>query len=199
MSFLLSAPLGLEREAHSRTAGLRTFPLVAMTSCGFMLVGLSVVGDDVDARARLLYGLMTGIGFIGGGAIFKANDGVHGTATATSIWNMGAVGAAVAFRRWEIAILLSILNLAILWLSPSVKQEINGCSPATSPASPEAEQNSPQSSEARADLSAHHSPSGLKDTTCDHRAARSPPDASRKDQEQALQKESASFSARSFA
>ena len=74
--------------------------------------------------ARLLYGLMTGIGFIGGGAIIKDGSSVQGTATAASIWNMGAVGVTVAFQRYEIAIALTAINFTILRLMPPLKNRI---------------------------------------------------------------------------
>lgn len=120
-SFLLSIPLALEREYFSRTRsmGLRTFPLVAVASCGYVLVGDSFIGDNPGAKARIMQGLMTGIGFIGGGAILKGNDHVRGTATAVSLWSTGTVGAAVAHNRFEIAILIVALNfLALRVLSP---------------------------------------------------------------------------------
>jgi putative Mg2+ transporter-C (MgtC) family protein len=118
-AFALAVPIGWDREKESRSMGLRTFPLVAIASCGYMLVGQSVVGDDPEAVSRLLYGLMTGIGFIGGGAILKHGGSVHGTATAASIWNTGAVGAAVAFQRYEIAIALAAVSFVILrYLDP---------------------------------------------------------------------------------
>lgn len=116
IALVLALPIGWNREREARSAGLRTFPLVAVASCGFMLIGKSVAGDNPDALARVLYGLMTGIGFIGGGAIVKGKSSVHGTATAASIWNTGAMGAAVAFQRWEIALALSFMNFAILGL-----------------------------------------------------------------------------------
>ena len=70
---------------------------------------------------------MTGIGFIGGGAILKQTDGddghVRGIATAASIWNVGAIGAAVAVRRLEIAAVLSLANYGILrWLRPAMEE-----------------------------------------------------------------------------
>jgi putative Mg2+ transporter-C (MgtC) family protein len=114
VAFVLAIPIGWDREKESRSMGLRTFPLVAVASCGYMLVGQSVVGDDPDALSRVIYGLMTGIGFIGGGAILKDNGSVRGTATAASIWNTGAVGAAVAFQRYEIAVALALVNFLIL-------------------------------------------------------------------------------------
>ena len=59
------------------------------------------------------------MGFIGGGAILKGNGDVRGLATAASLWSTGAIGAAVAFRRLEIAVLLAFANFALLrWLKP---------------------------------------------------------------------------------
>jgi putative Mg2+ transporter-C (MgtC) family protein len=57
---------------------------------------------------------ITGIGFIGGGAILKDRGNVQGIATAASIWNTGAIGAAVAYGRYEIALVLSVINFATL-------------------------------------------------------------------------------------
>jgi putative Mg2+ transporter-C (MgtC) family protein len=75
--------------------------------------------------ARIIQGLITGIGFIGGGAILKQGANVQGTATAASIWSTGAIGGAVAFGRYEIAIVLSIMNFATLrWLTP-LKHSLN--------------------------------------------------------------------------
>ena len=68
---------------------------------------------------------MTGIGFIGGGAILKQDGGVYGTATAASIWNTGAVGAAVAFHRYEIAVVLAFISFLILSLAKPIKKTIS--------------------------------------------------------------------------
>jgi putative Mg2+ transporter-C (MgtC) family protein len=113
VAFLLAAPLGWDRERSERGPGLRTFPLVAIGCCAFLLIGQSVV-EGSESHARLLYGLMTGIGFIGGGSILKSDGSVTGTATAASIWNTGAIGAAVAWRRYEIAIALAAANFLLL-------------------------------------------------------------------------------------
>ena len=112
-AYVLALPMGWDREVSRRRFGLRTFPLVALASCGFMLCGLHIL-DSTEAEARVLQGIITGIGFIGGGAILKSDGNVMGTATAASIWNTGAIGVAVANDRFEIAILLSIFNFATL-------------------------------------------------------------------------------------
>ena len=122
-AYLLAIPIGWNREKSRRHFGLRTFPLVAVVSCGFMLVGMSVI-DSTDGEARVFQGIITGIGFIGGGAIFKNEDQVSGTASAVSIWNTGAIGLSVAFDRFEIAVVLSILNFITLLVVGRVKREL---------------------------------------------------------------------------
>ncbi len=72
--------------------------------------------DSTDGEARVIQGIVTGIGFIGGGAILTNEDKVQGTASAASIWNTGALGVSVAFARFEIALVLALLNLATLRL-----------------------------------------------------------------------------------
>lgn len=124
IAFIIALPIGWNREKESRSMGLRTFPLVAVASCGYMLIGISVVGVDSNEMSRLLVGLMTGIGFIGGGAILKEGGSVRGTATATSIWTTGAVGAAVAFHRYEIAVVLAFISFLILSLAKPIKEKI---------------------------------------------------------------------------
>ena len=112
IAYVLTAAIGWDREQEAHSTGLRTFPLVGMASCGYLLV----LGSQPDAAAqsRVLQGLITGIGFVGGGAILKEGATVKGTATAASIWNAGVIGAAVAMGKYEIAILLAALNLFTL-------------------------------------------------------------------------------------
>ena len=112
VAFLLALPLGLDREKSERGPGLRTFPLVAIGSCAFLLIGRSVIPEE--GQAYVLYGLMTGIGFIGGGSIVKERGSTSGTASAASIWNTGAIGAGVAWQRYEIALALALVNFAVL-------------------------------------------------------------------------------------
>jgi putative Mg2+ transporter-C (MgtC) family protein len=111
-TYLLTALIGWEREQEAHSAGLRTFPLVGIASCGYLLI-LGVQPNSAD-QSRVLQGLITGIGFVGGGAILKEGATVRGTATAASIWNAGVIGASVAMERYEIAIILAVLNLFTL-------------------------------------------------------------------------------------
>ncbi len=113
IAFVLTLPIGWNRQKSKRSFGMRTFPLVATVTCGFMLTGISAI-HSIEGKARIIQGIITGIGFIGGGAIFKEKSTVSGTASAVSIWNAGAIGVAVAFARYEIAVLLSIINFLTL-------------------------------------------------------------------------------------
>ncbi len=124
IAYVLALPIAFNREMRSQSAGLRTFPLVAGASCGFMLVGMYVL-ESTEAFSRVFYGIITGIGFIGGGAILKSGDNVRGTATAASIWNTAAIGVAVAWHRYEIAIVLSILNFATLQFGLTAKGKVD--------------------------------------------------------------------------
>src|SRR5215216_5855983 len=118
-AFVLALPIAWDREHRERSAGLRTFTLVAISTCGFLIAARSSLGPSADAESRVWQGLLTGIGFIGSGAILKTDGAVRGTATAASIWNTAAVGAAVAYGKYDIAIVLSIANFAVLrWLAP---------------------------------------------------------------------------------
>ena len=119
VAYLLAFPIGWDREQGARSAGLRTFPLVAVASCGFIQIAQQIAPGSPEAQARVIEGLITGIGFIGGGAILKDGASVRGTATAASIWSTGAVGAAVAYGYYEIAIVLSLINfLTLRFLTP---------------------------------------------------------------------------------
>lgn len=124
IAYLLAFPIGWNRERAARTAGLRTFPLVAVASCGYILIARQVARDNPEAQARIIEGLITGIGFIGGGAILKEGGSVRGTATAASIWNTGATGAAVAYGYYEIAIALSAINFLTLRLLTPLGQSL---------------------------------------------------------------------------
>jgi putative Mg2+ transporter-C (MgtC) family protein len=123
LTYVLTAFIGWDREKEAHSAGVRTFPIVGMASCGYLLV--LGAQPDVTAQSRVLQGLITGVGFVGGGAILKEGATVRGTATAASIWNAGVIGASVAMGRVEIAIMLAALNLFTLRALLPVKNWID--------------------------------------------------------------------------
>lgn len=124
IAFVLALPIAYDRELESHSMGLRTFPLVAMASCGFVLIALNEQGSGSELVSRVMQGVITGVGFIGGGAILKGNASAHGTATAASLWNTSAVGAAVAFSRYDLAVILTLMNFITLRLLKPLKKSL---------------------------------------------------------------------------
>jgi putative Mg2+ transporter-C (MgtC) family protein len=123
VAYLIALPIGWNREQEERSAGIRTFPIVAVASCGLALVGENIPGASGDSYSRILQGLITGIGFIGGGAILRDKGHVQGTATAASVWNVGIAGAAVGFDMYHIGIVLGVINWLTLKLLVPLKKE----------------------------------------------------------------------------
>lgn len=142
-AYALALPIGWDRERESRSAGLRTFPLVALASCGFIQATESLLADSPEAVARIAEGIIAGIGFIGGGAILKQGTSVHGTATAASIWATGAIGLAVGLGSYDVAITVSVFTFLTLKLLPLFKQELNA-EEEKNPGSPESPREPPE-------------------------------------------------------
>jgi putative Mg2+ transporter-C (MgtC) family protein len=120
-AYTLALPIGWDREKEARSAGLRTFPLVAVASCGFVQATEVLLVNSPEATARVVEGIITGIGFIGGGAILKHGNAVHGTATAASIWATGAIGTAVGLGSYDVAIAIAAFTFMTLKLLPLFK------------------------------------------------------------------------------
>lgn len=125
-AYALAFPIGWDREQEERSAGLRTFPLVALAACGFVQTTEQMLAQSPEGMARIFEGLITGMGFIGGGAILKNGDSVRGTATAASLWATGAIGAAVGLGQYDIAVLISAMTFLTLRLLPPLKEKVNG-------------------------------------------------------------------------
>ncbi len=123
MAFVLAFPIGWERGHGRRSVGFRTLPIVAMAACGFSLLVDTMSTGDAEAEARVLQGVITGIGFIGGGAIVKHGGTVKGLVTAASVWNAGAIGTAVGFSRFGLAVILAVINLLSLWLLGAIDDQ----------------------------------------------------------------------------
>lgn len=122
LAFLLALPMAFNREYLASGAGLRTYPLVSIACCAFMLVAMDVY-EGSDAEARVMYGIITGMGFIGGGAIVKHSGKAMGTANAAGIWLTGAIGLSVAYSRYEIALVLSIIGFLIFQFGSYLKKQ----------------------------------------------------------------------------
>jgi putative Mg2+ transporter-C (MgtC) family protein len=121
-AYLLALPIGWNREKEERSAGIRTFPLVALATCGLIQATERLTKDDAEAMARIIEGLITGMGFIGGGAILRLKDSVRGTATAASLWVTGAIGVAAGVGSYDVAVMLSAATVMTLWLLTPLKK-----------------------------------------------------------------------------
>ncbi|HLB57527.1 MAG TPA: MgtC/SapB family protein [Gammaproteobacteria bacterium] len=114
LSFLLGGLIGWERELHGGiSAGIRTYGSIALGSCVFGVLSLSLVDAD---PSRIAAQIVTGIGFLGGGVIFRQGDYVSGLTTAATLWATSAVGLAVAFGFYFISFLTAVLIFLLLYL-----------------------------------------------------------------------------------
>lgn len=126
IAYVLAFLIGWNREQEERSAGLRTFPLVAVAGCGFVLAAKGQLDADPGAMARVVEGVITGIGFIGGGAILKGGGEVQGTATAASLWATGAIGVAVGLANYDVAVVISVFTVLTLYVLSPLKPKDDG-------------------------------------------------------------------------
>lgn len=113
IAFLLGALIGWERERHGISAGIRTYGAISLGACVFGVLSISIVGAD---PSRVAAQIVTGIGFLGGGVIFRQGDYVSGLTTAATLWATAAVGLAVSFGLYLVSFLTSILIYLLLYL-----------------------------------------------------------------------------------
>jgi putative Mg2+ transporter-C (MgtC) family protein len=125
-AMLLGAVIGFQREKLGKPAGLRTHMLVSLGAAIFVLGPLEG-GMDLDGLSRVIQGLATGIGFIGGGAILKLLEQreIEGLTTAAGIWMTAAVGVAVGLGRLPLALLSTILTWFILTVFSKIESRLN--------------------------------------------------------------------------
>lgn len=108
MAALLSAAVGFERELTHKSAGLRTHMLVGLGAALFTIVG-SIMGDT-----RIAAQVVTGVGFLGAGAIFREGASVHGLTTAAGLWSVAAVGVSIGAGYLALASLATGVALVVL-------------------------------------------------------------------------------------
>lgn len=121
IAYLLAFIIGWNREREDRSAGLRTFPLVAIAACGFIQATEGLLRGEAEGMARVVEGVIGGIGFIGGGAILKGGGEVHGTATAASLWATGAIGIACGLAAYDVAMVVCFFTALTLYVLSRLK------------------------------------------------------------------------------
>jgi uncharacterized membrane protein YhiD involved in acid resistance len=113
LSLVLGGVIGFEREYHGRPAGFRTHILVSLSSCLIMLISMYGFGDDSDP-ARLAAQVITGVGFLGAGAILRNGEDIKGLTTAATLWISSAVGLACGNGFYFGAIATTIMVIILL-------------------------------------------------------------------------------------
>jgi putative Mg2+ transporter-C (MgtC) family protein len=121
LALLLVLPLGWEREQRSRSAGLRTYPLLSVCVCAFLILAQRAAGGPSE-QADVFHGVLSGIGFVGSGAIVKSPEQARGLNTAVSLWVTGAIGAGVAYGRPLLSAALSLMSVLALWAPSLVRR-----------------------------------------------------------------------------
>ncbi|MGC1300518.1 MAG: MgtC/SapB family protein, partial [Alloacidobacterium sp.] len=117
-AILMGATVGLERQWRHRMAGTRTNALVAAGAAAFVMCGF-LLDNDPSARGRIVSYVVSGVGFLGAGVIFKEGGNVRGLNTAATIWCAAAVGALCGLGAVNLALVLVVaILLANMGLRP---------------------------------------------------------------------------------
>jgi putative Mg2+ transporter-C (MgtC) family protein len=114
LATLVGAVIGFERELRGKAAGIRTYAIVAMGSCLFTILSLTIGGPKDPARIAAQ--VVSGIGFLGAGVIFKDGHGIEGLTTAASLWGVAAIGMGIGFGQIAIALTSAAMVLIIMEL-----------------------------------------------------------------------------------
>ncbi len=118
----LGAAIGVERELRQKPAGLRTNILIALGAALFTIVSIQIAGlYGAGSPDRVAAQIVTGIGFLGAGAIMRQGENVHGMTTAATIWVNAAIGMAAGVGAYGMATLATTLTLAVLALLPPIE------------------------------------------------------------------------------
>ena len=130
LSVFLSGLIGLERQMHRRTAGLRTHILVCLGSCLIMLTSIFVFDIYISRTSvdpgRIAAGVITGIGFLGAGTIIREKEGVKGLTTAASLWVVAGIGIATGCGLYSASFYTTALVLVVLLFLRAFENKIIG-------------------------------------------------------------------------
>jgi putative Mg2+ transporter-C (MgtC) family protein len=122
LAFVIGAAIGLEREFRSKPAGFRTMILICVGSCLYTILSKE---SNLLSPDRISSNIVTGIGFIGAGVIFKEGISVNGLTTAALIWVTAALGMAIGYGNYPMAALVSIIVIIALFILEPFQRVIN--------------------------------------------------------------------------
>jgi putative Mg2+ transporter-C (MgtC) family protein len=121
-AFVIGAVIGIEREFRSKPAGFRTMILICVGSCLYTILSKEANATSND---RIASNIVTGIGFIGAGVIFKEGITVNGLTTAALIWITAALGMAIGYHNYPLAVVVSVMVVIVLFVLEPVQRFIN--------------------------------------------------------------------------
>jgi putative Mg2+ transporter-C (MgtC) family protein len=114
LAVLLGAIIGLERELSGKAAGLRTNLLICLGAAVFTIISREMATGEEGSVTRIAAQIVTGVGFLGAGAIIQDRGGIHGLTTAATIWLVASVGMACGGRFYLLAIVTSLIAILAL-------------------------------------------------------------------------------------
>jgi putative Mg2+ transporter-C (MgtC) family protein len=115
LAILFGAVIGLERELSQKAAGLRTNVLICLGAAVFTIIARHLSVGNLDANSRIVAQIITGVGFLGAGAIIRETGGIHGLTTAATIWLVASIGTACGGELYYLAAVSTLVAILILF------------------------------------------------------------------------------------
>jgi putative Mg2+ transporter-C (MgtC) family protein len=107
------AAIGLERQLKHKPAGLRTNILICLGAAVFTIISSRMAGDR-DSITRIAAQIVTGVGFLGAGAVIQDRGGIHGLTTAATIWLVASIGMACGAKLYLLAVISTLIAIIVL-------------------------------------------------------------------------------------
>jgi len=123
LAALVGGMLGVEREIRQKSAGFRTNILIGIGSAVFTMMSIAISADRGDP-GRIAAQIVTGMGFLGAGAILRTRNGVHGLTTAATVWVNAALGIAAGAGEYHLAVIGALITLAVLLVLHPIERGI---------------------------------------------------------------------------
>jgi putative Mg2+ transporter-C (MgtC) family protein len=114
LAAFLGAAIGLEREISGKAAGLRTNLLICLGAAVFTIISRQMVAGTDGEISRIAAQVVTGVGFLGAGAVIQDRRGVHGLTTAATIWLVASIGMACGAHYYELAVITTLIAIIVL-------------------------------------------------------------------------------------
>ena len=114
LAVIFGGAIGLEREIRGKAAGLRTNVLICLGAAVFTMISRQMGAGQEGSMTRIAAGVVTGVGFLGAGAIIRERTGVHGLTTAATIWLVASVGMACGAGFYTLAVISTVVAVVVL-------------------------------------------------------------------------------------